>query len=264
MNTARPERSRSFWIWGFVFLLLLHAAAVFRFGERKDPVRPASRPAPFLYASADEELRAQLAGLTAFRDPTLFALPHPRSFSGAAWLSFQPDIPKLTNWSAPREWLELPTNQLGSALREHLATNRLTASSWLAAMRAPGVVEVRLPGEPVVTNSTVRVEGPLVARGLLSLPTLPAASHHDVLRRTMISVAVDGEGLVETVVLSGESGSPVADARALELARQFQFRPLPLRNVRDREMAPPTIGRLVFAWQVVPATNGVPAAGGLP
>lgn len=264
MNTARPERSRSFWIWGFVFLFLLHAAAVFRFGERKDPVRPASRPAPFLYASADEELRARLAGLTAFRDPTLFALPHPRSFSGAAWLSFQPDVPKLTNWSAPREWLELPTNQLGSALREHLATNPLKASSLLAAMRAPGAVEVRLPGEPLVTNTSFRVEGPLVSRGLMSLPVLPAVSHHDVLRRTVVSVAVDGEGLVETVVLSGESGSPMADARALELARQFQFRPLPLRNVRERELAPPTIGRLVFAWQVVPPTNTVPAAGGLP
>lgn len=262
MNPVRPERSRSFWIWGFVFLLLAHAAAVFRFGERKDPVRPAARPQPFLYAGAGDELTGRLVELAASRDPTLFALPHPRSFSGEAWLSFQPDVPKLTNWSAPREWLELPVNQLGGVLREHLATNRLTAMSLLAAMRAPGAVEVRLPGEPVATNTTVRVEGAVTSRGLVSLPALPAVSHHDVLRRTTVSVAVDGEGLVETAALSGESGSPAADARALELARQFQFRPLPLRNVREREMAPPTIGRLVFAWQVVPPTNGVPAAGG--
>ena len=255
------RRKRRFWIWGFVFLFLAQAAAVFRFSERDTPAawRPPSRP--FFYLSLDADSDRRIAELTAGRDPTLFALPHARGFSGGAWLNFQPEIPRLSNWSAPPEWLALPLDQLGSSLHEYVATNRVAEEQLLSSLRAPKKVEVRIPDEPVITNTTVRVEGPLAARKLTGLPPLPSATNTDVLRRTIVAVSVNGDGVVETASLARESGSKEADERAVELARHFAFEPAAIRNARAREASSPTLGRLLFTWHVtLPVTASATAA----
>ena len=255
------RRTGRFWIFGFLFLFLAHAAAIFRFSERDAPAswRPPVRP--FFYLSLDANSDRRIAELTAGRDPTLFALPHARGFSGGAWLNFQPEIPRLSNWSAPPEWLELPLDQLGNSLHEYVATNRAAEEQLLSSLRAPKMVEVRIPDEPVITNTTVRVEGPLVARKLTGVPALPSATNTDVLRKTIVAVSANGDGVVETASLVGESGSKQADERAVELARRFAFEPAAIRNARAREASAPTLGRLVFTWHVtLPAPASSTAA----
>lgn len=260
MNTARSGSSRGFWLGGFLFLLVIHGLAIFVYGEREKALPPRRQIEPFLHIGGDAATDERLAKLTGWRDPTLFALPHPQGFSGGAWLKFQPEMPARSNWTAPPEWLPLPVAQLGETLHEFVATNRRPEETLLAALRAPKTLEVRLPGEALTGKTTARIEGPLAARALHRAPSLPGIATAEVLKDTVVSVAVNGEGVAESLSVSGASGSVEADERALELARRFDFQPLALRDVRARETAPPTLGRIVFHWQLLPPTNALTAA----
>lgn len=260
MNTARSGRSRAFWLGGFLILFLVHAFAIFVYGERDKASPPRKQIEPFLHIGGDAATDAQLAQLTGWRDPTLFALPHPQGFSGGAWLKFQPETPARSNWTAAPEWLPLPVAQLGETLHEFVATNRRPEESLLAALRAPKTLEVRLPGAALQMNASARIEGPLGSRPLVRAPALPGIPSAVVLKNTVVSLAVNGEGAVESLSIAGASDSPDADARALELARRFEFQPLALRDARAREAAPPTLGRIIFNWQLLPPTNATAAS----
>jgi len=259
MNVVERQTSRQFWIWGFVFLFLVHAFAIFWFADRREGRPVWQKPAAFLYLSSEPEMDRRVTDLAALQEPTLFALPHPRGFSGSAWLNFRPQVPTLNDTSAPPEWLALPLEQLGGVLNAYSATNRPSEEQLLASLRATRTVEVRIPDEPVMTTTTIRVEGPLASRRLLGTPPLPSAAHTDVLRPTVVVVSVNGDGVVETASLAGESGLNTADARAVTLARRVEFEPAPIRDARVRTTAPPTIGRLIFTWHVVSPTNAAPA-----
>ena len=261
MNVAEhTPRSRGFWIGGGLFLFLLHAAAIFFYGEREKPLPPRQPIEPFLQLGGDPATEEALARLTGWREPALFALPHPQGFSGGAWLKFQPEPPARSNWAAPPEWLPLPVAELGATLHEFVTTNRRPEETLLAALRAPKTLEVRLPGEPLAMKTSARVEGPLATRPLQRAPALPGIATAVVLKNTVVSLAVNGEGVVESLSVAGTSESPEADGRALELARRFEFAPLKLRESRARENAPPTLGRVVFRWQLLPPTNALTSA----
>jgi hypothetical protein len=178
-------------------------------------------------------------------------------------LNFQRQLPALDNTSSPPAWLALSTEQLGNALDQYARTNRPSEEQLLAALRATRTVEVRIPDEPAITNTVLRVEGPLASRRVTSLPHLPSAPYTDVLpRTTVVAVSVNGEGIVETASLAEESGLDTADARAVDLARLVQLEALPVPDARVRASASPTLGRFIFTWHVASPTNGSPATGG--
>jgi TonB family protein len=266
MKTAETRWSGHVWFWGFVFLFLGHAFAVFWFADRRNLSPSWQKPAAFFYFGDDADTGKPMAEIAALRDPTLFALPHVHGFSGAAWLNFRPQVPALSNWFAPREWLSLPTDQLGTSLDEYVATNRPSEEQLLASLRATKVPEVRIPDEPIVTRSYVKVEDPRATRKLVRVPPLPAITHNDVLKRTVVAVSVNGDGRVESasLVRERESGSKQADESAVELARTLEFAPLPIRDAQAREMAAPTLLHVIFAWQVIPPTNNAAATAGAP
>ncbi len=252
MRMTSPRPSRIFWIGGFIFLFLLHAFAILRFGERRDFTPPSSKSSGYLFVSAESSLEAHLMALTTHRDPTLFALPNPYGFSGGAWQLFQPGVQNPSNWSAPPEWLRLPEDQLGRSLSDYSTTNRPSEEPLLAALRMTKRLEPRIPSEPVLTNTLVRVEGPLARRPLVKAPLLPKAVHTDTPRApTVIAVSVNGDGLVETASIAGSSGLKTADDQAVTVARLFEFQPAAIRNVQEREKAVPIAGQLVFTWQIV-------------
>ena len=261
MKAAEHRSSFGFWIWGFVFLFLAHAFAIFWFSDRTNVEPLWQKPGAFFYVAGDPDAEKRIAEFTSLRDPTLFALPNAHGFSGGAWLNRQPEIPQPTNWSEPPESLALSADQLGGSLNDYVATNRPSEAQLFASLRAAKSPIVRIPDTPVFTNTTVRSEGELAARRLVRTPPLPSADQSDVLRPTVVVVSVNGNGMVETASVAGESGSRSADAQAIQLARRFEFEPLPIREARARQMASPTIGRLVFTWNIVPPTNAVPAVG---
>ncbi|HWN94827.1 MAG TPA: hypothetical protein VNT99_07330, partial [Methylomirabilota bacterium] len=193
MNPAPPKPTRRFWIWGFIFLFLLHAFAVFWLAERRDEMPAQQKPAPFFFVSSDAMTDQRLAESVARRDPTLYSVPHAHGFSGGAWLRFRPPSPKLTNWSAPPEWLALPNEPLGASLSDYVATNQPSEEQLLGSLRVTKAPDVRIPDVPVVTQTMVKVVGRLAARRLIRVPPLPAAAHVDLLRRTVLTVSVNGD-----------------------------------------------------------------------
>lgn len=254
----KPERrSWQFWVWGFVFVFLAHAVAVLQFGERQVPVSLREQPRPFFYMSLDEASEQRLAESTLGRDPTLFALPNAHGFSGGAWLKFRPEPPRMSNAAAPPEWLPLSVNELGLSLNEFIAANRPSEDLLLASLRATKGPDVRMPDEPIIKETAFALDATLTARKLLHSPALPATGSASLLSNTIVTVSVNGDGIVESASISREGGSKAADALAVDLAREFQFEPLRIPEVARRTLAAPTIGRISFTWHV---TNS-PAAG---
>jgi TonB family protein len=256
MKAGGSSWSRGAWFWGFVFIFLAHALAVFWLAERREYKTSRTKPRAMFFLGGGPEYERRLAEASVLRDPTLITLPHENSFSGGAWLNFQPRPPVSTNGLAPPEWLTLDTDRLGGALQEYISTNRPSESRLLAALRATRSPEARLADDPILTNSIVQIENGLTLRGLVSRPELPSVPLAELPGRTIVAVTVNGDGRVESASVARESASKWADQRALELARRLEFEPLPIRNARARLSTPPTVLRVVFTWHAVNPTNG--------
>jgi len=251
MKAADSCWSGLVWFWGFVFIFLTHAFAVFWLAERESLSPAWRKPTAFLYLSVDPDIDERFTQHTDVRDPTLFALPHGAGFSGEAWLNFRPPTLRLSNWSPPLEWLPLPVADLGRALDAYVATNRPAEEELLTSVRATKTTEIRLPDRPLLTNSTVKVQGLPPDRTLASSPPLPTLITNDVLSSTVVTIAVNHDGIVESAAVTRESGSRGVDDRAVQLARAFMFNPAP----RLPRQASPTFGQLIFTWHTAPATN---------
>jgi len=260
MKPVESSWSRGAWFWGFVFIFLAHALAVFWLAERREYKTSRAKPRAMFYLAGGPEYERWLGDASVLRDPTLFALPHEHGFSGGAWLNFQLQPQASTNGSAPPEWLALDAGRLGGALGEYIATNRPSETRLLASLRATRPPEARITDDPILTNSTVQIEYGSSARRLVSSPKLPSVPLAELPGRTVVCVTVNGEGQVESAAITRESASKWADQRAVELARRLEFDPLPIRNTRARLTVPPTVLRVVFNWHAVPPTNGAVTA----
>ena len=249
------------WGWTIALVFAGQVGLIFWLGER-GPVRsrPPS-PAPTL----------RLAGvsarqLLALQDPTLFALPHRRGFSGPAWLK----LPLLRNrppdWFEEARFLPLPVAQLGAGLGQFLPTNSLeplqmpplSEPEWALFEPAP------LPLAP--EQSRLRVEGGLAGRRLLATLDLPAWQHSDVLTNSIVQVLVNAEGRpVSVTLLPPGSGLKKADDYALAQARTARFEPAGAGGQQGQPLPAPLAhlarGALVFEWHTLPLPpTNAPAA----
>jgi len=256
-----PPWPRRRWGWTIALVFAGQVSLIFWLGER-GPVRSRPpRPAPTL----------RLAGgasheLLALQDPTLFALPHRRGFSGPAWL----EPPVLQNrppdWSEEARCLPLPVAQLGAGLGQFIPTNSL------APLQMPPLGEpewalfepASLPLSP--EQSRLRVEGGLAGRRLLATLDLPAWQHSDVLTNTIVQVLVNAEGRpVSVTLLPPGSGLTTADDHALAQARTARFEPASAGGQEGQPLPPPLAhlawGSLVFEWHTLPLPpTNAPAA----
>jgi hypothetical protein len=265
MTSAQEIRARRWrWFWGFTFIFLTHAAAVFWFGQRVQQPGPPDRLKPLIYLPIDDVSAQRVADL-AIVDPTLFALPSEKGFSGNAWLKHTPAPLAVSNWSAPPSWLTLNPNELGATLTAHAETNRISTETLLDGLRSTTPFELRVAALPLLSRSVMAIEGALNQRAFTLPVSLPAATNTDLLTNTVVEIAVNGDGIVESVMLAGECGSKLVDEAAVDVARQLAFAPLPLKR-REREAALPERGRVIFTWQIVsPAlTNGLTANASAP
>ena len=94
--------------WGTLIALAFaaHVGLIFAFGDRRPVVSRPPGPAP--------ELRLAIGSneLLALHDPTLFALPHPRGFTAAAWREISQTVFPPFRWAEPPHWLALPKTTL--------------------------------------------------------------------------------------------------------------------------------------------------------
>jgi hypothetical protein len=232
------------WLLLIVLVLAAHVALILTFGARK-PVTPR------VVTNVPElELATGSSEWLVLNDPTLFALPSREGFAGPAWL----EPPRVEfhrqDWTEPPRWLPLPVGELGTVFSQFMQTNRFAAFRF--ELKSPPQFTVPLvPLEPEFAKaSTLRVEGSLTRRQLLTPMTLPSWPYADVLAPSKVQVLVNAAGDVVSVVLLSPSGYDPADQSALELARTARFTP----------SSGLTIGKLIFGWlTVAPAATNAPA-----
>ena len=91
-------------------LFLAQLAAIWVLGERAS-IKPGKGRAFDIQLSGPNG--TGLPAVPVYDDPTLFALPHPRGFSGQAWLHVPEQVHQYHEWTAQPHWLSLKASGLG-------------------------------------------------------------------------------------------------------------------------------------------------------
>ena len=256
MTTAAlpPTWSRRRWAVTISVVFLGQMALVMLLGDHS---RAARKPAPRFDMVLAE--CATLPDSPAWDDPTLFALAHPRGFSGQAWLRVPPQPHQYFEWSEEWSWLTPNSARLGAELARAihpLEAERARIEKPVPASVLPAGLEESLPW---ARHSVLRVEGELGDQDLRARPKLPMIGHNGLLPPSLVQATVDELGRVFAASLVAESGSKVADLRAVQLARSLQFAELQprARGTTGRHFR---FARLVFQWHTTPPRAGtVPA-----
>jgi len=258
---SRAEASSSWSRRRFLYIAIgifaIEATLLFTLGNRpRDAIHAPLSPTLLTLAIREREAADQDS--VEGNDPALLALPSAQGFSGGAWLTFDWLQHRLTNWQDSPRWLELDSRRLGQAFQAFIGTNQ--RPPLLVADRAgfrPNAYAMELPVEIYPLDSTLRVEGDLVSRPLLTPRSLRSWPHTELLSNSVVQVSVNAAGQVLTASLREGSGSNEADEFARQYAETSRFAPLshPLApRESDRRL---TWGRFVFHWRTLPTgTNG--------
>jgi TonB family protein len=215
------------------------AGLIILFGEKREvsPRAVLNVPTLKLADAADE--------LLALDDPTLFVLPNSKDFASSIWLKTPTNPPPDFRWTEPPRWLALSADDLGAAFSRLMQTN-FPPSHPFNFKPAVALTTPTMPAEPVLAeNSTMHIEGELAHRQFPSEINLTNWPYADVLAPCVVQVLVDAAGNVISTALLKSSSYKDADDKALELARVLRFTP----------SAKLTLGRVIFNWHTVPATN---------
>jgi len=265
LGSEPPKWSPRRWFGVITIIVFVQLAFIFWLGDRQG-VRP-RKPSPAPDFSLTGSAHSEWLALT---DPTLFALPHAKVFSGPAWLETAPLHSPPFEWSENPRWLALPVHRLGASFAQLVSTD--TSLEWqVIEIPEPQLLLPEIHHVPLLLGSTLRLEGELARRRLLSQPRLPSwppraldPTDTDILANTVLQVLVDAEGLPVSLTLMAVSGYPPADDLAISLATRFQFEPLQTGSPAQPISSPGSLvglclGQVVFEWQTLGSTN-LPAA----
>jgi len=199
--------------------LVLHAGAAMLFRIRAGEL-PANKPADprvIFIGVADEAT----LGVAAIRDPSLTALPSRHGFSARTLASPVPEThPTPVVGQTPRPLGTRPASPVPPAAATAPAINdslldRVSPASQEAA------AETTLPAATQIT-----ITGPLAVRARPSLTVgAPRIEGLAPAQPTVLRVAADNLGRVRYALVEEGSGSAVADRKAVELVRGWQFVP---------------------------------------
>lgn len=241
--------------WGWILAggLIAHTGLVWWFGERPEPLGVVAAPDPVAKLAVDAGKLREVLGAARFSDPTLFALPSARGFSGTAWVRPAPPPISWPEWSEAPRWLPLETNELAAVFTRFLDTNK-HPESVVDDVLQPRITtaDVLLFNDFRMTQSVVTIEGPLAKRSLAAPLVLRNPAHADVLPDTVIHVQVNHDGLVESVFLMESCGLRSADEQALAAAWTARFEPLPAAAASQSSTGPTIEGKLHFRWFTEP------------
>jgi len=241
------------WFSIILIVFTLQLALIIGLTDRTPLVQRAPSPGPVLRLSGPGS-----AEILALSDPTLFALPHHHAFAGLAWMT-PPRLPvRPFSWSEEPSWLSLGWQDLGLIFKQFLATNNL---GFVQTLRPPEPVPLLTRSQTAIAtsaSSTLRIEGPLAQRRLLTHVALSSRAHADLLTNTVIQLVVEAEGRPFSATLLSSSGQAVADTYALDIAWTLRFTPVETEFKPTGQLPRLTWGKLIFEWSTIP-TNA-PAA----
>jgi hypothetical protein len=252
--------SLSRWLMLIALVFIAHLALIFVFGERKPVVPRAVTNVPELKLATDSE------EWLALNNPTLFAQPNLAGFAGPALEPPHVEFHQIEWTEAPRP-LPLPVTELGTTFSQFMLTNRFVTFQFELEPPLKLTTPASLLEPAIAKASTLRIEGDLARRQLLTPMKLPSWPYADVIAPSKVQVLVNAAGdIVSAVLLPSDNPAETdrvhdadADQRALELVRAAHFAPLPRVNVSvtANPAAHLTFGRLIFNWHTVAlsATN---------
>jgi TonB family protein len=199
--------------------------------------------------------------LLELNDPTVFALPHRRGFSGEAWLRKTPPPEHWFEWSEEPRWLQPQAENLGRVPSQTVEAGQFDMVELLGGRAPRPIASAFSPPSLFRQRSELRLEGDLATRQLLSKPPLPDWPYLENFTNTIVGLRVDRDGMVTSTRLLVSSRSRETDQFALAAARSAQFAPLPpSTDSPDKAMRSMT-GELVFLWHTVPGEETNNAAG---
>jgi TonB family protein len=271
MNSSRPLRSgvltstrmprqptvledgvavwtRQRWLTTVAMIFVAQVLALLLLGRRAEPPAASAPPNGRVMLLPAGHRPPPPAGGEGLPDPAEFALVSSRGFSAEVWFRRPTFARPATEWLEPPRFLsnqELPAGISGPPLA-------LPRSFFSQGQAPEPAARTGILRPLVATNSTVQVEG-LPPDRPARWPELPPDwEHPDVLQPSLVQVTVDEHGSVLMATLLASSGLAAADQKALELARNTVFAPLP-------DAGGPRIhwGRLSFQWRTV-APGGAP------
>jgi hypothetical protein len=251
VQSGRWSRRRLLISMAVVFAL--QAGLIFWLSGKSDATPRPATTSPVLRFD-----RFRPAALLELEDPTLFVLPNHETFSGRAWMQVPRQQFQSRDWTEPPRWLPLPVQQLGAAFMEFAERHAQSQFDPAVLPERRVAVPEFVPVAVAQPASTLRLEGPIVARQLLSDAILPSWAHPDILTNTVVQVVVDAHGnVISAVPLRPGSGLPKADQYACDFAKSARFNSIAPEGP-DRSEAPQprlTVGTMIFQWHTVPATN---------
>ena len=260
-ESETPNWSRGRWWGAFLLVMVAQVGLIFSLSNRKPLFARQSDLTTRFHLVVDVPPGSAIAEWLEIEDPTLFALPDPRAFSGLAWMTAPALRHQSVDWTEPPQWLALSVNELGWAFREFVRTN-VVGPRVLADKPAPQPDKVTVPPLPLPARSSFRLEGDLAKRELFAPLELRSIPHKEILTDTVVQVCVSPLGAPFAAVPLSSSGSPEADRLALEQVKSVRFKPLATGNsTSPRSQAAFTWGKIIFQWHTLemPATNA-PAA----
>ncbi len=257
--------SRERWFLTVAIVFAVQVVLVIWLSGRKDlPVAVDSQKLLTHYYTA--EMSEELMPLLTLLDPTMYARADREGFSGPVWLNVSPVEHRSAGWSDPPQFLKFKQERLLSELEQFGRSNqprRRTVPEKLVGDdggRAALVDQLK-----PTAGTTFEITGDLSVADLLGVPTLAAIEFDGVLAPSIMLVQVDQRGRVFSANLTGNSGLPDADQRAMKIARSLQF------GIADgfspttdnRDFSNLRRARLLVHWATapgpVPQTNAPPA-----
>ena len=240
--------SRQKWLAFTAVVFAAQVALIFVLGDKQFPPPRTVTNVPQL------TLADNSSELIALGDPTLFVLPHANDFASSVWLQTPGVQPPVFRWTETPRWLPLSTEVLGAVFARFMQTNQF--AGFQPDFKAPPKLSAPVaPFQPAFAeNSTLRIEGDLAQRRLLTPIDLPSLSYPDVIAPSKVQALVDAAGnVVSAVLLPSDNAVEAAgradagDTNALQIARTLRFAPA----------SHLTVGKLIFTWRTVPlpATN---------
>lgn len=245
-SAGEPTWPRRRWlaVFGvFAALQLGILTGLIRWPRLPDPP-PAGNVARLEISSYSDPLTVLLSG-----DPRQFAAPDPAGFSGAAARSFPPPEYTLSEWPGRPRWLSAEGQpDRAGALRP------APVPPALPAVFAPpaGILGERMAPLLLSTNTLVESRGALAGKSVRGRTPPPVLPGTDVLNPTVIEVATAPSGDVVIARVTGSSGNPEADQRALVWTQTARFPAVSEPSPADVLPETLTWGELAFLWRVQP------------
>ena len=240
--------SRRRWIGWVVCVLTFQLCFVMLLSSRREAStrRSASSTVGVGMLMGSRGERAALESLGVL-DPSLFAVAHRDGFSAGTARLPAPEAPAMAAILEPPYWL---TN--GQPSR----ANSAVPSFGETAERSPaGTVErvsadfstVNTMLDHALNQTHVWFEGELMGRRVKAAPQVTALVHAEVPQASVVQLAVDAEGVPQSVRLLSSSGVGNADQAAIRSARALRFEPSQGAIVGSTAL---TWGSAIFGWQV--------------